>query len=294
MKRAFSLLELVVVIVIFTLVASLGSDVISQIYLNYLKTQSINTLESKTQVALEVISKRLSYRIKNSLGVARGGVVLPLDSATPSDKVLIWISYSNESYLGKWEKKRYVSGWSGLVDLDESDKISRSISTPGSHLGIANSVILALTNNKIGFTTPYKPVLIPKSGKDFDIFKYYTNATDNYTSRVRMGGDDRFILQLNEHLSNDKLYEQYYLAHTAYALVLNEVKKGDFTLMLRYNFQPWNGQKYDDKNTPSSIVAQNVSTFRFKQIGNSIRIKLCIKEEKSGQAFSVCKETVVL
>ena len=47
MKKAFTLLELVIVIVIFGIIASIGSDITMNLYTNYISARNQNEYEEK-------------------------------------------------------------------------------------------------------------------------------------------------------------------------------------------------------------------------------------------------------
>ena len=66
MKKAFTMIELIMVIIVLGIVASIGAEIIVKLYDNYMRTRTINALETKTEVALEQIAKRFQYRIKDS------------------------------------------------------------------------------------------------------------------------------------------------------------------------------------------------------------------------------------
>ena len=63
MKKAFTMIELVFVIVIMGIIASIGTDIILNLYDNYIKTRSINKLQAQTELALDPNSKKtkISY-----------------------------------------------------------------------------------------------------------------------------------------------------------------------------------------------------------------------------------------
>ncbi|MCK9258063.1 MAG: prepilin-type N-terminal cleavage/methylation domain-containing protein, partial [Sulfurospirillaceae bacterium] len=66
-KSGFTMVELVMVIIVLGIVASIGADIISNLYTNYLRTRAVNRLQTQTEIALEQIAKRLQYRIKDSV-----------------------------------------------------------------------------------------------------------------------------------------------------------------------------------------------------------------------------------
>lgn len=310
--KAFTLLELIMVIVIMGIIASIGSDIISTMYQNYLRSRAVNRLEAQTEIVLEQIAKRLSYRVKRSTGIVRGGNILPLSQANQNDTTMVWIGISEESRMGGWNGATFVPGWSGLIDLNSTNTSSalQTISTPGSRLDFAGVTISALTdgdvtmnNNRVAIMmkTPYI--------NDADISRYWLNAdpTNNYTTTVRRGANSVFTIDAADRVAdytedgNRDIYEHYYLSHTAYALVPEGADANDFTLTLRYNFQPWNNESATNAiATPvvgasRAVLAEHVSTFRFLQVGSSIRLKLCISDagRSADFDFSACKETVV-
>ena len=95
-----------------------------------------------------------------------------------------------------------------------------------------------------------------------------------------------------------KIFEYYKLAWSAYAVVL---KNGNLTL--HYNYQPWNGDTYLKKyggvtDTNTTLLMQNVDTFRFMAIGSIVKIQVCVfsdllKNSKEDMGYSICKEKTI-
>jgi len=59
LRKAFTLVEITFVILVFGIVAAIGSEIYAKLYENYMITRSINSLQTKTETALEQIAKRL-------------------------------------------------------------------------------------------------------------------------------------------------------------------------------------------------------------------------------------------
>ena len=118
---------------------------------------------------------------------------------------------------------------------------------------------------------------------------------------------------LNPNNDNSQEFsEQYYIAHSAYAIVPDQVvtyiKDDDgnllsknFNLLLKYNYRPWSTVEKDahsyDKAS-SSLLAEDVSLFRFKDDNGAVALKLCMRDD--GRNFdpaeldlNVCKAQVV-
>lgn len=307
---AFTMIELVMVIVVFGIVASIGAEIIASLYNNYLRTRAINRLQSQTEITLEQIAKRLQYRVKDSVrAIKTGSTPVPLPSADATYGTIEWIGISNESLLGEHDGVSVVPGWSGFIDMDSNTtKLStRTLETPGSRLDFARNTILALTDGNVDMNDENGklPALIFKNSKPlYDVNNYYTEGGNTYTTHVsrstnttlHIPTDDNLTDFDNDGVGSGDLFEQYYLSHTAYALVPVGTAN-DFNLTLRYNYQPWEGEKYDDAAViaAAQVLAENVSTFRIRQDGDVVRIKLCIHDNnQSGDFdFSACKEKVI-
>ncbi|MFW5619385.1 MAG: PulJ/GspJ family protein, partial [Campylobacter hyointestinalis] len=112
MKKAFTLIELVIAITITAILASIGTEIISTVYQNYIQTRSITKLEAQTELAITQISKRLQYRIKQTLvGYENGDY--KKDMIGCKDCGIAWYMQSYESRrLGEANK----TGWSGVIN----------------------------------------------------------------------------------------------------------------------------------------------------------------------------------
>jgi len=276
------------------IVASIGAEIIAKLYENYLSTRSINKLQFQTELVLNKISKRLTHRIKDSVIGERNTApyIVELPNANGSYPILEWIGKSYESSLGD----KNTTGYSGFVDLYSNDTNVTQIKTSGSHLGKARDIIDALSYgtidiNNTTFATPPHAVLIFKGKDDYNISKYGWNGSGNHDYTYYIKVDSNETLKIIDDKNITTAYEQYDLAWTAYALVPEGSDTNDFNLTLKYNFQPWDGENYTQGE--SSVLMEHVSSFKFMQYGETIRIKLCIRDDKTGGDYGFCKEKVV-
>ena len=288
------MLELVFVIVILGIVASIGAEIIAKLYENYLKTASINKAQTQTELTLEQIAKRLQHRIKDSV-IARkttDNSTIELSNADNTYNILEWIGKSNESFLGEHNGTIVIPGWSSFVDLESSDTNKSQIKTSGSHLSYAQNIIYALSYGDINISsnTGNSAVLIFK-GQNFNNinkFGYDSNPAD-YTYKIKQQNEN--ILEFKDKNAST-IFEQYNIAYSAYAIIPEgDLANDDFNLTLYYNYQPWEGETY--ANGHNSVLAEHVSSFKFMQYGDTIRLKLCIKDKTSGDTFGFCKEKVI-
>ena len=66
MKRGFTLIELVFVIVVLGIISMFGADLYTKIYKSYVHVRAVNQLEARTQNAMMLITNRLEDRIKTA------------------------------------------------------------------------------------------------------------------------------------------------------------------------------------------------------------------------------------
>ncbi len=292
-KKAFTMIELVMVIVVLGIVASIGSEIILSLYNNYLRSRAIHQLESQTEIVLEQIAKRLQYRIKDSTIARKADVsFIALSGSDSTYSILEWIGYSNESLLST------PPGWSGLIDLDNTNtnKATHTLKTPDSNLSSAAATMSALTNSAIDLTAGKEAALIFKTTYNATDFGWGNpnNADGSATVKVTRNTDDILTIDAAD-IPND-IYEHYVLAHSAYAIVPSSFNSTDFNLTLRYNYQPWLGQNYNSNALGNSVLAEHASLFQFKQDDTVIRLKLCLHDNNqtgTGDRIAICKEKVV-
>ncbi len=299
MKKAFTLIEIVLVIVIMGVVAVIGTDVITKIYEGYLRTYSINRLESETANVLNQIAKRLKFRIKDSVIASKAGAYKALNdpSIDTSYKILQWIGYDNESFNGEYNASKgyFTPGWSALIDLESSETNKTQIKTPGSSLSISEKIIYALSYGDVNLSSSSPSAAIIFGGKDLtDVtqFGWSGSGDHNFTLNVKRVGDD--VLQFTDSsqaLASKEIFERYRLCWSAYAIVPVSSGTNDVNLTLYYDFRPWEGESYT--NGKSAVLAEHVSSFRFKQAGQILRVKLCMHDDSLGYDYAVCKERAI-
>jgi prepilin-type N-terminal cleavage/methylation domain-containing protein len=308
-NNAFTLVEVIIVIVIFGIIATIGANIIARMYMNYIQARTVNYIQTQSGIVLEQIAKRLQYRVKASI-VARkpDGTLYGLnDPRVNTDfDVIQWIGYSNEALLGN--NAGAAPGWSGFIDLNNplTSKTGGTLHTPGSNLVEAVNIMNHLSGGALAGTPA---ALIFKSLPD----DYATplvgygwdgnGGSPEYMLRVTNNGNTDFNFDITRGTPT-VIWEHYYLANSAYALVPNTGCGGcsniNFDLQLRYNYKPWVvGSTFNNADT--AILARNVNLFRIKQTGSTIRLKLCLHDDgRSGlirnnaKPVIACKEEVVL
>ena len=308
MKRAFTLLELIIVIVILGIIAMMSFNAIMNIYSNYFQTRTVNELETQTEIALEQISKRLEHRIKPSV-IARkpSGGFLPLNDSrvnlNSGYEILEFIPYAYEIFNDVPSGSNKAGRYSGYVDLAKSSPATGLIS-PGSNF--TTEVVETIkdltckddTRNAtcVDFTNKDGGVVAIFSDVYYDVQNSfgYKGISNLDIAKVGVKSIDGDTLEISG-FANKQISEQYHLAYTANAIVPEQsadpkdTANGVFDLNLYYDYRPWMGQGY--KNGEKATIAKNVTRFVFIEKNGVIVLKLCMRAKNS--EITICKSKAV-
>ena len=296
MKRhtAFTLLELIFVIIILGIIGKFGVEFLAQAYKGFIFSSINNQLQSNSEAAVEAIAARLQYRIKDSV-IARTDVnASPLALANASGtsyKVLEWVGTDMDGFRGISDDNTtvHLPNWSGIINLDAGDK--DTLISPQTNTVDVNQTISDLSNgdSNIGDAALYF------IGSNTDVVSGYgwsgalTNQQGAMHPITSVAGDATAFTSSNGvDFSGIDVYEYYQLAWSAYAIVFEP----SGTLRLYYDYQPWNGDTLNDGK--SAILMENVSTFQFMSIDSIMKIQVCTKSDLvTAEGYSLCKEKTV-
>lgn len=306
-RPAFTMLELVFVIVILGIVSSIGAELIARVYENYIVQRALQRSSAKTELVASQIANRLAYSIPRTV-IARlnNSTFTSIDNAPAKTyNILEWIASDADSFTAITSAANRQPGWSGFCDVnDTANTTINSISSPGSNFGLANTIITNLsgTNAK---SLANAGILFPGTYDENTLGFKGSLSGDIFVSRVNTYAGTTITSLDNTNANGVK--EHYKLAWSAYAIVPTQVTGAELTergfqttdkiydLILHYNFQPWDGLYYDDAATKKTTLIRNVSVFNFLGTGSSIRFKLCV-QENIGQTHPIttCKEKAVI
>lgn len=269
LRSAFSMLELIFVIMILGIIASMASEMIVKVYEQYILQRAQHKASIKTELAATQIANRLASAIPGTVYRIRTGVGTPvLESIQSGMPVgsdgddydgIQWVGSDIESFTAS-----NPPAWSGFCDVQDSNRTV--LSTPGSNLADAQTITTNLSSTS---GRAYAPVLY---------FAYDENET-------AVTFDDNDTIRLS--VAESTIIEQYKLASSSYAI---RVVNGD--LRLYYDFDATRQASF--ANAPSSVLMNNISTFKFQAAGRTIRFKIC-RQENIGEDLNitVCKEKAV-
>ncbi|WP_297941474.1 type II secretion system protein [uncultured Campylobacter sp.] len=356
MKKGFTLIELVFVIVVLGIISMFGADLYTKIYKSYVHVRAVNQLEARTQNAMMLITNRLEDRIKSST-IGRelsSNEFVPISDLTdPKYDILEWIGQSIETR----NINKRTPGWSGFMSMSQlrDDKWKAGIEDAGYigntraefnmvSLGSDFPQVARIVQNlrATAYNTPSNNTQVAV------IFRVVTNDASptsvgigfGYDRAVQANGSNRVLIAvgtpsaagsgnmegetirinqypLNPNNDNSQEFsEQYYIAHSAYAIVpdlggrdsivymrdnAGNVLSKNFDLVLKYNYRPWSTVANDANSynvASSALLAEDVSLFRFKDDNGAVALKLCMRDD--GRNFdpaeldlNVCKAQVV-
>lgn len=309
-RFAFTMIELIFVIVIMGVIGKFGVEFLAQAYKSFIFTTVNNTLQSNSASAVEFISSRLQYRIKDSV-IARTGEVLTFDAVSNLDTtkeytVLEWVSRDIEGY-----RSTSLPNWSGIIDLNNTLATPTVLVSPETNTTAVNTMIDILSygyssisdaalyfigsNNNINGYGWDSSALTVQLGSVMHPIKAI-GATLNQLA-PRTGG-----ATTTNTFNGVDVYEYYHLAWTANAIYIDDYDSTNktFSLFYYFNYQPWDGEKFYDtgQNIQRFLIMENISTFRFTAIGSIVKIQVCAKSTvisgtDDDEGYSLCKEKTI-
>ena len=292
MRKGFTLIEMIFVIIIFGILSKFGAELLYKIYENYVYSNTFNRLQNQSEMAAKQIANRMQYRIKDST-IARdaiGGTIEPIGDNSGNEKVIEWISVDIDGWRGT---AGTAPDWSGFIDLRAST--AAALVSPATVLGVAGVVqdrglffIGSDVNLSGGFGwdgTNLKGVAPGNTSM---------KVVDVQGTTITLAGGGNFL--------NSDVYEYYQLATSAYALSLEpdgtrtQYGISDQKLVLYSGYRPWLGEKAEDANTIKNILVQHVKSFKFTSMGDILVVQVCLDDanvtmDKGG--YAVCKEKVI-
>lgn len=269
------MLELILVIIILGIVASIGAEIVANVYKQYILQRAQHRASLKTELAALQIANRLHYAIPKTIyrirlnNVNTESIESPFPTGSSGDdyKGLQWVAYDGDSFEATNDNG--TPGWSGFCDINSTSTNKDTLKTLGSNLSATDTIIQNLSNGSrsIATTMVYFP---------------YDNTGHSVDGRT---GDDQ--IDLDSSAVNRTISERYKLAWSSYAI---RVDDGD--LYLYYNFDPVPMAVPNDNNR--QLLLSNVTTFKFRGGPGGIRFKLCKTEKISEDSnITACKEKVV-
>jgi len=315
---AFTMIELIFVIIIIGLLSKYGVEFLFQAYNSFIFSKVNNELQSQSESAVEGISSRLQFRIKDSI-IARAdsnNSYISLGSAnSDAYNILEWVGSDIDGLRGDTNlSDANISTYSSIIDLYDAQTSSTQLKSPETNTTAINEIIKNLSYST---GTDINNSAIYFIGSDTNISAYGWDGNPLSDQNISVmhpimqssvaNEEDIFIPRdASTNNANDfnktDVYEYYQLAWTAYAVALEDYNAtGNYTgkLVLHYDYQPWDGDEYNSTTTKTATLMENVSSFRFKAIGSMVKIQVCVKSPvifgatSDEGGYSLCKEKTI-
>jgi len=325
-KKAFTLIELIVVIVILALISVGSFNMLKGMFERYYQSATITDFSISSQSLLDETSMILYSRIPlTAIGYnpSSGDFKNIQDVDSDDYSVFEWIA---EGY----DAKRHImydihKGFSGFIDLDASDRDTLTLVAKDFNITDVNDTENAIFNTSNDLN---ESVAIIFAGR-FD--KGDESANDDYNNSYGYHGHDHkkvFLIKSVKQVGNDanltmddgikgnKIYSKYYLADSAYAISRGEgldtnadcIKnlgissdEVNNTLFLFYDYRPWEKDTFcadpngSGQNGKVSILSKNVTAFRVRAVGYHLELKVELQKplyRGSDKNISVSKQKV--
>lgn len=272
---AFTLIELLFVIVIFGIIGSMTLEIVRQYYENIYKTGEYTKRVALANQTLEQIAKYFEHGMAAST-VKLDKNIAPTsnytcDGAPDNDDVneytYAFVAVDFDGLRGYWNGTVYRPTWTPNVT-----PVAGTSVTLAQDANYTQSLAPSLTDANDGATI--YDITQNNNNDVCNNFRWNTAATSAFYNNITVANDTNLTLSTPVNTDKDK-----YLLRTGYAF---RAHNGEFKLYK--NFQPWKGEKYTDGNSylfankiaHFSIYYDNTQTVENAKYGNVLKLKLCV------------------
>ena len=287
MRRAFTLIEIIVVISIAGILAVGTFKALEALFVRSVKAKAVTELSLSSQALLNQLGVLLSARVPGSaIGYdPADGSFDSIENLLASKPVLEWLGSAEESM----KRREY----SGFIDLNASDPVANLLFSPDSDgLKIDASTKLKFSTSADVFATDLVRLVFAGSydtGLDgiTDAFGWHGGGS-NKIHKISISSDGNITLGSNPPF----IYEKYYLADTAYAVARGAdinisapcitslgVPVTNNSLFLFYDYRPWKGESFcadslGNGSGGATLLAEDVAGFRAESVNGVLRLSV--------------------
>lgn len=296
-RKAFTMIELLFVIVIMGIVGGLALEAVRQYYNGIYRTQELLKRTETADNVLEQLSHYLEYAIDGSIvnldkqGGAQicYGVPIPND---PEDYTVAFVGVDNDSLRttggrpGWSSEVRLIAGNNNIVALDANYSAADTIIT-GLGSSLAQSALYDADSADVNACVRFN------LNDDNGVAGYH-----NINSKIN---DFTLALATDNNATDGK---RKYLLRTAYAFRVERDSNGSFFMYT--GFRPWEGERYTEGAAKKNLLAQKVNHFYVDydqstnistSLGGKIwRLKVCMQgldenlSDTDNDLLQICRE----
>lgn len=298
-RKAFSMIELLFVIVIMGIVGGVALEAVREYYNGIYRTGVYSKRVAEADHILEQISKYFENGVSDSIirlneNEATGCYGAPATGNDAKDYTIAFVAVDSDGLRGYWNPTH-----SQLLPAWTSDVLSN-----GTTLTSLDANYTAInTGNSLFTAAIFRSEGLGEGASICTRFGWNTGGNTNNVYRTINGVTDT-VLTLNNPLSlTGGQVNRAYVLRTAYAF---RAKDGNFSMYS--NFEPWNNERYTTSSTPHlladkvthfTILYDNSNTLMNSSVGNVYTLKICmqgIDENLSDSSLSkdqICRERMV-
>ncbi len=305
-RKAFTLIELLFVIVIMGIVGVLALDAIRSYYEGIYRTGEYSKRVAQADHILEQIAKYFENGVSASIirldendapfGSRCDGV--PQAGDDNNDYTIAFVAVDDEGMRsGFWDGVRWRPGWTSDVLVNGMNIIAPD----ANYTAMDNLIPLALNNNSRAAV--FRSDGLAEGLDECRRFGWEVPANNTYEAYSRiMAVNSDTNMTLERALSVSGNSNRAYVMRTAYAF---RAKDGNFSMYS--GFEPWNGEQYN--SVPARLMADNVTHFTIlydarnttinSNVGNIYTLKICMEGLEANLSSTtdsmrqICRERMV-
>lgn len=301
MKKAFTLVELLFVMVVLAIIAGVGTDILRSLFDNYAVTAQIHRLESVANNAADMIATRLEKRVPQTTAIETTGTnYQPLSAINAQSGKLVFFRKAYElernfisKKAGATENSARTSGF--INELKTTTTENGGKFADKVEFLSKDTAGLDLNDYELFFSNDSSLLYENKSNH----FERYYSGKKSFAYQCTQGtlefkeGEDKFILERSGCPASTSTIVRPSMAALIHKYYLS--KEIDKIYLENKNLYL---ETCDIKGAcKKSLLAPNVSTFRFSALGSdpniasTIVFKLCLVEN-DGKA-EACQSRIV-
>nr|WP_321427677.1 type II secretion system protein [uncultured Campylobacter sp.] len=309
MKKAFTLVELLFVMVVLAIIAGVGTDILRSLFDNYAVTAQIHRLESVANNAADTIATRLEKRVPQTTAIETTGTnYQPLSAINVQSGKLVFFRKAYEL------ERNFISAKKGGAAAPRA-----------SGFGFINELKTTTTGDKGNFTDTVEFTSIGAADLKLDEYELFFSNDSSLLYENKSNHFDRYYKNSGKsfayHCANGELKFQagkFTLTRSGCPASTSPASTSDIiirpsmaALIHKYYLSKEIDKIYLDTNKnlyletcnitgkkcKKSLLATGVSTFRFSALGSdpniasTIVFKLCLVEN-NGEA-EACQSRIV-
>lgn len=309
MKKAFTLVELIFVMVVLAIIAGIGTDILRSLFDNYAVTAQIHRLESVANNAADMIATRLEKRVPQTTAIETstdtGTNYQPLSAIDAKNGKLVFFRKAYElerNFISAKNRGAAAPRTSGFInELKTTTTGDSGNFTDEVEFTSIDAADLDLNNYELFFSNDSSLLYENKSNH----FERYYSGKKSFAYKCDGGklefkeGEDKFILTRSGCLAGTSTSTSTIIRPSMAALIHKFYLSKEIDKIYLDNDKNLYLDTCDITGVTckKSLLATGVSTFRFSALGSdpniasTIVFKLCLVEN-DGKA-EACQSRIV-